>query len=135
LQSGETTLLRYLRVRREPDKVAPDLGSLSADWLTRSPNIPITLRQINDLPDSAKVRSYRALLPPGLLAQHGIDPVTWQGLDGEYHVSLTAEPGTGVMSVSAQAAAGSLDEFFFLELQDTSLNGINLNSLPLRHRP
>jgi hypothetical protein len=127
-------VFRYLRVKREPDKIVPDLGSLSADWLTRSPNIPITLRQINDLPDSAKVRTYRALLPPGLLAQHSINPVTWQGLDGRQHVSLKAELGTGVVSISVRTLADSPDEFFLLELQDTSLNGINLNFL-LLHDP
>jgi hypothetical protein len=127
-------VFRYLRVRREPDKVVPDLGSLSADWLTRSPNIPITLRQINQLPDSAKVRTYRALLPPGLLTQFGINPVTWQGLDGDEHVSLRAKPGTGVVSISVRKATDSPDEFYFLELQDTSLNGINLNFLVI-HDP
>ncbi len=127
-------MFRYLRVRREPEKVVPDLGNLSADWLTRSPNIPITLRQINDLPDSAKVRTYRALLPPGLLAQFGINPVTWQGLDGKQHVSLKAKAGTSVVSIAARSDADSKDEFLRLELQDTSLNGINLNFL-LLHDP
>jgi hypothetical protein len=127
-------VFRYLRVRREPDKVVPDLGSLSSDWLTRSPNIPITLRQINELPDSAKVRTYRALLPPGLLARFGINPVTWQGLDRDEHVSLRAKPGTGVVSISVRKATDSPDEFYFLELQDTSLNGINLNFLVI-HDP
>jgi hypothetical protein len=127
-------VFRYLRVRREPEKVVPDLGSLSPDWLTRSPNIPITLRQINDLPDSAKVRTYRALLPPSLLNRFGINPVTWQGLDGERHVSLRAEPGTSVVGIAARSDADSKDEFFHLELQDTPLNGINLNFL-LLHDP
>jgi hypothetical protein len=80
------------------------------------------------------VRTYRALLPPGLLAQHGINPVTWQGLDGEQHVTLEAEPGTGVVSIAARSDADSQDEFFHLELQDTPLNGINLNFL-LLHDP
>jgi hypothetical protein len=120
-------MFRYLRVRRQPDKVVPDLGSLTAGWLTRSPSVPITLRQINGLPESAKMRFYRALLPPAVLTQFRINPITWQGPDGEPSVVLQARPDTGVVKISARVEASSADEFLHIELQDTSLNGINLN--------
>jgi hypothetical protein len=122
-------MFRTLRVRRKREKYVPDLGELSADWLTQSPNIPITLHQINRLPENAKKRIFRALLPPALLGRFGINPVTWQGPDGDGHVQLTAKAGTGVTSIAARKRANSSDEFFYIELEDTSMNGINLNFL------
>jgi hypothetical protein len=124
-------MFRYLRVKRQPEKVVSDLGRLSGEWLTRSPGLPITLRQINGLPENAKRRAYRGLLPPSLLVRFGINPVTWQAPDGEPRVLLEAGPDTGVVKVSVRDGSESADEFFYLELQDTSLNGINLNFLLL----
>lgn len=125
-------MFRTLRVRRQPKKHAPDLSELSADWLTKNPNIPVTLRQINGLPENAKKRTYRILLPPALLGRFGINPVTWQGPDGEGHVVLTARPESSAASIAVRRRADSSDEFFYLELEDTSMNGINLNFLLIR---
>jgi hypothetical protein len=125
-------VFRNLRVKRQREKYAPDLGELPADWLTRSANVPITLRQINGLPENAKKRMFRALLPAALLGRFGINPVTWQGPDGDGHVVLTAKPDTGVASIAVRKHANSSDEFFYLELEDTSMNGINLNFLLIR---
>jgi hypothetical protein len=124
-------MFRNLRVKRQPEKVVPDLGSLSAQWLTHSPGIPITLRQTNGLPDSTKKRLYRALLPSDLLTRFGINPITWLGLEGDQLVTLDAKPDTSVVKVSTRAATDSTDEVFYLELEDTSLNAINLNFLVL----
>jgi hypothetical protein len=124
-------MFRYLRVRRQPEKVVPDLGGLSADWLSRSPSVPITLRQINALPANAKKRAYRSLLPPDLLTQFSINPITWDGPAGDQHVVLKAEPDTGKVSISVRVAVDSPDEILRIELEDTSLNGINLNFLVL----
>jgi hypothetical protein len=124
-------MFRYLRVRRQPEKVVPDLGGLSAAWLARGADVPITLRQINGLPDNAKRRAYRALLPPGLLTRVGINPITWNGPEGEHLVLLEAEPNTSNMALSVRAAADDPDELLRIELQDTALNGINLNLLVL----
>ena len=104
---SEATVFQNLRVKRQRDKYAPDLERLPGDWLARSPNIPITLRQINGLPDNAKKRTYRALLPPTLLGRFGINPVTWQGPDGDGHVLLTAKAETGVVSIAVRRRAGS----------------------------
>ena len=125
-------MFRTLRVRRQTKKYVPDLGELSADWLTRSPDLPITLRQINGLPENAKRRTYRGLLPPDLLGRFGINPVTWQGPDGDGHVQLTARAGTGLASIALRNRASSGDDFFYIELEDTSMNGINLNFLLIR---
>jgi hypothetical protein len=125
-------VFRNLRVKRQQQKYAPDLGDLSEDWLTRNPNIPITLRRINGLPENAKKRTFRALLPPALLGRFGIHPVTWQGPDGDGHVLLRAKPETGVVSITVRKHTDSLDEVFYIELEDTSMNGINLNFLLIR---
>lgn len=124
-------MFRSLRVKRQPDPVVPDHETVLVDWLTRSPNVPATLRQVNGLPDNAKKRTYRTLLPPGLLTRFGIDPITWQGPDGDQHVVLKARQGMSVVSISVRARIEPPDEFFFLELQDSSLNSINLDFLVL----
>ncbi|NIV36929.1 MAG: hypothetical protein GWN58_48090, partial [Anaerolineae bacterium] len=115
------------RVRRQPNKQALDRETPPGDWLARNPHIPTTLRQINGLPDSAKKRIYRALAPPALLGRFGINPVTWQGPDGEGHVHLTAEAKTGLASIALRKRADSRRTVYYLELEDTSMNGINLN--------
>ncbi|HSR31925.1 MAG TPA: hypothetical protein VLY63_15285 [Anaerolineae bacterium] len=125
-------MFRTLRVRRQPKKHATELGALSADWLAKNPNNPVTLRQINGLPENAKKRILRALLPPSLLGRFRINPVTWQGPDGDAHVLLTAKPETSVTSITVRKRATSTDEFFYIELEDTSINGINLNFLLIR---
>ena len=126
-------MFRNLRVKRQREKYAPDRGELPVGWLTSSPNLPITLRQINGLPENAKKRMFRALLPAALLGEFGINPVTWQGPDGDGHVVLTAKAGTGVASIAVREHADSSDEFFYIELEDTSMNGINLNFLLIRN--
>jgi hypothetical protein len=90
------------------------------------------LRQINGLPERAKLRIFRALLPPSLLGRFGINPVTWKGPDGDGHVELTARADTGVVSIAVRRRADPSDEFFYLELADTAMNGINLNLLLIR---
>lgn len=125
-------MFRNLRVKRQPEKYVPDLGELSEDWLTRNPNIPLTLRRINGLPENAKKRTFRAMLPPALLGQFGINPVTWKGPDGDGHVLLRAKPNTGLVSITVRKHAESTDEIFYVELEDTSMNGINLNFLLIR---
>jgi len=125
-------LFRSLRVRKEPKKYAPDHQQLAVDWLTRSADIPVTLRQLNELPDNAKKRTYRVLLPPTLLSQFGIDPVSWQGPDGLGHVLITARPGSGRLSLTVRRHPDPSDELFYLELEDTSMNGIQVNFVLIR---
>ncbi len=128
----EVRVFQSLRLKRRTEKYAPVRGELSVDWLTRSPHLPITLRQINGLAENSKRRTYRALLPPELMARYGINPVTWKGTGGDGHVRLVAEAGKGVMSIAARRRDASDEEFFFLELQDTPMNGINLNLIVIR---
>jgi hypothetical protein len=121
----------YFRVKKQPDKVVPDLGSLSGEWLRKSPDLPVTIRQINRLPENAKRRVYRALLPPELLARFDINPITWQGVDGNQHVVLKAEEETFVVSLSVRTTPSTADEFFYLEISDSALNSPNVNFLLL----
>ncbi|HJW91568.1 MAG TPA: hypothetical protein VJ436_13070, partial [Anaerolineales bacterium] len=66
-------MFRSLRIKREIQKVAADSAGLSAEQLSSDPNLPITLRQINNLPENAQRRVYRTLLPPTLLGNFGVD--------------------------------------------------------------
>lgn len=124
-------MFRQLRRKKQPDKIVPDLGSLSSDWLTKSPTVPITLNQINGLPESAKRRAYRGLLPPSLLVPYGINPITWEGPDGQERVRLKAERDTDMVSLAVRVTPDDPDDFFLLELRDTALNGVNLDFVML----
>ena len=121
----------HLRVKKEPDRVAPEPGGISAEQLAHDSTTPIALRQINGLPLNAEKRVYRALLPPSLLTQVGIDPITWKGADGDQHIVLTAEPESGAMHVSARTSADAPDDFLCIELSDNPFNGIDLGLLLL----
>jgi hypothetical protein len=123
-------MLRYFRVKQQPDKYAPDRVQISVEDLERDPALPITLHQINQLPQNAKMRVYRGLLPPSLLARYGIDPITWRAGD-QPSVRLQAEPETGAVKLGVRTARGAADEFIQIELSDTAMNGIELNFLIL----
>jgi acetoin utilization protein AcuC len=124
-------MFRYLRRREKPHRPPPAPEPLAVDWLARDPDRPISVQQINGLPDNAKKRIYRALLPADLLVRFGIDPVSWQGTDGRQQVSLAAEEGTNLVRLSAGEVAGLADAVYYLELQDTATFGINLNFIVL----
>ena len=123
---------RFFRLRQEPVKYAPDSVHLSADDLARDPALPITLHQVNQLPDNAKLRVYRGILPPVLLAKFGIDPITWR-MGSEPMVRLQAEPGTGAVILGVRKAPGAADEFIQVELSDNAMNGIDLNFIILNN--
>jgi hypothetical protein len=74
---------------------------------------------------------YRALLPPELLVRFDVDPVTWQGADGNQHVVLKAEEETAVVSLSVRTTPSVDDEFFYLEISDSAVNSPNVNFLLL----
>jgi hypothetical protein len=123
-------MLRYLRVKPQPVKYAPDSLYISVDDLSRDPAVPITLRQVNQLPQNAKQRVYRGLLPPSLLAKYGIDPITWQTGD-ETVVRLQAEPEAGAVKLGVRISPEADDDFIQIELSDNAMNGIDLNFLIL----
>jgi acetoin utilization protein AcuC len=120
-------MFRSLRVKRAPEPALPPEGSLTAEQLNQDPGLPITLRQINSLPDNAKRRIYRTLLPTSLLVPYGIDPISWKGPGGEQQVRLKGERDTGSMSISVRKTSDSNDDVLTLELADNAYDGIELN--------
>jgi hypothetical protein len=127
-------LWKYLQVRRQPEPVVPSTGELTIERLTHDPGTPITLRQINSLPENVGRRVYRALIPPGLLTRFGIDPVTWQGPNGDQPVELSTDPQAGAVHLQVRQAASTSDSFLRMELADNVMNGIDLHLLVI-HDP
>jgi acetoin utilization protein AcuC len=124
-------MFRSLRLKREPEKSRVEPGSLSGESLAQDGAFPITIYQINRLPENTKRRLYRALIPPNLLARFGIDPITWKGAEKHGLVELQAEPETGVVKIGARKEAQDPDEFFLLELSDNAFNSLDLSLLLL----
>ena len=124
-------MLKYFRVKREPEKVVPDLGAISVSLLEGDASLPFTIRQLNNLPEAVKRRVYRGLLPPALLTRFGIDPIHWTGANKEPMVTLRADPESEKVLITARTSAAAEDEFLALELADNSLNGIELNLIVL----
>lgn len=124
-------MFRRLRVRREPPKYAPDPLQLSIDEIISDASIPVSIRSINNLPDNAKRRLYRALIPISLLTQFGINPRNWQGSEGEAKVRLIARPESDRVNLSAWSNGDPEDPFFVIELADNAMHGIDLDLLIL----
>jgi hypothetical protein len=118
---------RYFKARDQPDKFAPDLDNLTVKILERSSSQPITLLQINNLPENIKRRVYRGLIPPLLLSRMGLDPISWVDPNDLIRIQLTAEPGTGTVVITATFKENPDDIFFILDLADNPLNGIEIN--------
>jgi hypothetical protein len=124
-------MLKYFRLRQQPEKVVPDLGAISVSLLERDAALPFTIRQLNNLPENIKRRMYRGLIPPALLTRFGIDPIHWTDTNKQERVFLKAEENSETVLITAQSSPSPADEFFALELADNSLNGIELNLIVL----
>ena len=125
-------MLKYFRVKGQPEKVVPDLGAISASLLESDAHLPVTIRQINNLPENVKRRVLsRTSSPPALLTRFGIDPIQWTGANKEPMVFLNAESNSEKVLITARNSPDPNDEFFALELADNSLNGIELNLIVL----
>jgi hypothetical protein len=124
-------MLKYFRVKQQPEQVVPDLGAISLSLLEADATLPFTIRQLNNLPENVKQRMYRGLLPPALLTRFGIDPIQWTNASKEPRVFLRAEENSEKVLITAQSSPAVADEFFALELADNSLNGIELNLIVL----
>ncbi len=119
-------MFRYLRLKQKREKIVVDSGRLTAEWLSQDECFPATLKQINDLPEGAKRRIYRALLPPTLLFQFDIDPINWKK-HGDFELLLKAEKQCGEVNCSIRSKNDSAEEVFCLQLMDNTFNGIDLN--------
>jgi hypothetical protein len=124
-------MFRNLRLKLQPEKIVVDPGRLSGEWLAEAPYLPITLAQLNRLPDNVKIRIFRNLIPPSLLTKFDIDPITWIGTQGKSGVRIKAEPGTSVIWISVRTTPNESGEFFCLEIADNVYNGIDLNLILL----
>ncbi len=124
-------MFRNLRLKREPQKFAPDPLQISIDEIISDPSIPVSIRSINNLPENAKRRLYRSLIPLGLLTRFGVNPRTWRGPNGEEQVELIADPQSGLVKLSAWVGQARDDPFYTVQLEDNSLNGIDLDLLVL----
>jgi hypothetical protein len=126
-------MFKYLRVKSKPEIEEKVSGALSAEGLARDGEAPLSLRQLNALPDNTKRRIYRGLIPSQLLAQHAIDPITWKGPEGSEYVRLNAKPERGAVQLSVGKSPNPADEFIYLELADNAYAGIDLNFLVLNN--
>jgi hypothetical protein len=124
-------MLKYFRVKQQPEKVVPDLGAISLSLLERDATLPFTIRQLNNLPENIKQRMYRGLIPPALLTRFGIDPIQWTNTTKERCIFLKADENSEKVLITAGSSSDPSDEFFALELADNSLNGIELNLIVL----
>lgn len=124
-------MLKYFRVKQQPEKVVPDLGAISISLLEDDATLPFTIRQLNNLPENVKRRLYRGLIPPALLTRFGIDPIQWTNVEKEPMVFLQAETNSEKVLITARRSPDPDSEFFALELADNSLNGIELNLIVL----
>jgi hypothetical protein len=124
-------MLKYFRVKQQPEKVVPDLGAISISLLEGDAALPFTIRQLNNLPENVKRRLYRGLIPPALLTRFGIDPIQWTNAAKEPMVFLQAESSSEKVLITARSSSDPSNEFFALELADNSLNGIELNLIVL----
>ena len=124
-------MLKYFRLKQQPEKVVPDLGAISISLLEQGATLPFTIRQLNNLPLNLKQRMYRGLIPPALLTRYGIDPIQWTDSSKEQKVFLRADENSEKVLLTAQSSTNAEDEFFALELADNFLNGIELNLIVL----
>lgn len=124
-------MFRNLRLRREPPKVELLPGMLSSEQLANDSERPISILQINNLPENTRRRIYRGLLPASIFTLFKIDLISWQAARDAYRVTLVAEPGSGLVRISISSSADPGNDHISLELQDNSFSGIDLNLLVL----
>ncbi|HEY5729208.1 MAG TPA: hypothetical protein VIS72_04100 [Anaerolineales bacterium] len=122
-------MFKRLRVNTKPKKIGPDIDEISISQLIGDASLPVTIKALNSLPENAKLRLYRALIPVQVLAEFDINPRTWKNPDKQQQVSLDAEQGSDKVKIHAWYGDDPQNEFFYLELADNQYNGIDLNFL------
>src|SRR5919106_2960252 len=105
-------MLKYFRVKQQPEKVVPDLGAISFSLLEHDAILPFTIRQLNNLPENVKRRVYRGLIPPTLLTRFGVDPIQWTNANKESMVALKAEANSEKVLITVRNSPNTDDEFF-----------------------
>jgi hypothetical protein len=97
-------MLKYFRVKQQPEKVVPDLGAISISLLEQDSTLPFTIRQLNNLPENIKQRVYRGLVSPALLTRFGIDPIHWTGTNKEQKVFIKADENSEKVLITARTS-------------------------------
>ena len=110
-------MLKYFRVKQQPEQVVPDLGAISFSLLERDATLPFTIRQLNNLPENVKQRLYRGLIPPALLTRFGIDPIQWTNSNKEQCVFLKAEENSEKVLITTRNSSDSSDDFLLSNSQ------------------
>lgn len=122
-------MFKNLRVKTGINKSESDFKDTSTSHLIGDASLPVTINTLNSLPENAKLRLYRALIPVQVLAEFDINPRTWKNPDKLQQVKLNAQPGSDKVKIHAWHGEDPQNEFFYLELADNSFNGIDLNFL------
>lgn len=119
-------MFRALRTKRRPANKVPGSAPIPTGHLDRDPTIPISFKQLNSLPENTKERIYRALLPPELMRNYNIDPITWKSPDSSQPVRLIANPDTSSVEIILHSDKIHPDNLFTLQLSDNYSNRVEL---------
>lgn len=123
-------MFRNLQVKQERIKYAPDDKGINFEHLDDDARLPLTLHQLSYLPENAKKRMCRLLLPASLLSRFGIDPITWLK-EGVCLVDLISEAGSSRARIRVLSAVDDPHPFIQIELSDNAHNGVDLDYLVL----
>ncbi len=121
-------MFQYFRLK-VPQFTSDDrrAGEVSEDWLSHDASIPISIRQINNLPEPVKFRIYRGLLSPNLLTKYRIDPLSWESRNGRTSISLRADADSMVATIRIFNPKDVFEELMALEIQDNAFDSVDLN--------
>lgn len=86
-----------------------------------------SLREINRLPEAAKERIYRDLLPPQIFELFPLDRETLTGPDGERAVQFICPAGLGLVRIDVRLHQSDRDSLFFVEISDTPFQQMELS--------
>lgn len=124
-------MFQFLQRKEEPEKYGPDPGQVSVRQLLEDSGVPVSIKAVTNLPQAARERLLRILLPPYLLSRFQIKPFSWRGPDGDDHVRVVLRPESGLLRLEARHSKDAPDPFYSVELQDNAMNGVDLNLIVL----
>jgi len=78
-----------------------------------------SIYQLNHLLPEERTKVYRALIPPSIFSDYGIDRTTFLNRQGEKVVQFHTPESHGFVSVEVKEKAEDLDAIFFLQVSDT----------------
>jgi hypothetical protein len=99
-------MFQFLQVKQQPNKVAPDPGSVSLRQLLGDATLPMSIQALVELPAESRKRLYRVLIPPTLLTRFNINPLTWSDRQGSPCVHVVEKSSPGLLNISCRLAPG-----------------------------